>query len=320
MATMPSRADTAPRAIASILAQVDRLWLFLDRFDVIPAYAEHERIHVLRTVEVGDIRANGKLAGLARETTPCTFFSVDDDVEYPADYCDTLESQLASYDGGAAVGVHAAILSPPVSSYLRDMAVLHRRASLDDATEVDLLGTDSTAFRTSALRFDVREWEHVNLVDLSFALAARRESVPLVAIPRAKGWVSPLAERQDDSIWLGVRRDDTKQTALAQDLLALPRPRLAPPEVPSAGALSSERRLSRHAGVPVLRVRELRHREVLLRVRVGARRSTEPTPSRGAEGRDRRVRRSRRLDGARREARSGGRPRDSVALPCTIAA
>ena len=48
---MPSRADTAPRAIASILAQVERLWLFLDRFDVIPAYAEHERIHVLRTAE-----------------------------------------------------------------------------------------------------------------------------------------------------------------------------------------------------------------------------------------------------------------------------
>ena len=111
MATMPSRADTAPRAIASILAQVERLWLFLDRFDVIPAYAEHERIHVLRTTEVGDIRANGKLAGLARETTPCTFFSLDDDVEYPADYCDTLESQLANYGGRAAVGVHAAILS-----------------------------------------------------------------------------------------------------------------------------------------------------------------------------------------------------------------
>jgi hypothetical protein len=234
MATMPLRADTAPQSIASILAQVERLWLFLDRFDVIPAYAEHERIHVLRTAEVGDIRANGKLAGLAREATPCTFFSVDDDVEYPADYCDRLESQLANYSGRAAVGVHAAILSSPVTSYVRDMTVMHRRASLDDATEVDLLGTDSTAFRTSTLHFDVREWEHVNIVDLSFALTARRASVPLVAIPRTQGWVNPLAERQVDSIWLGVRRDDTKQTALAQELVALPRPRLARPETPDA--------------------------------------------------------------------------------------
>jgi len=120
------------------------------------------------------------------------------------------------------------------------MTVMHRRASLDDATEVDLLGTDSTAFRTSMLHFDVRKWEHVNLVDLSFALTARRASVPLIAIPRTKGWVNPLAERQVDSIWLGVRRDDTKQTALAQELVALPRPRLAPPDIAGAG-ISLER-------------------------------------------------------------------------------
>lgn len=227
MATMPSRADTAPRAIASILGQVSRLWLFLDRVDVVPAYAEHERIRILRTAEAGDIRANGKLLGLSHETEPCTFFSVDDDVEYPADFCETLEASLAQYGGRAAVGVHAAILASPVESYVRDMTVMHRRASLDDATEVDLLGTDSTAFRTSTLHFDVRKWEHVNLVDLSFALTARRASVPLVAIPRVKGWVNPLAERQPESIWLGVKRDDAKQTALARELMALPRPSLA---------------------------------------------------------------------------------------------
>jgi hypothetical protein len=240
MATMPSRADTAPLAIASILDQFSRLWLFLDRFQSVPPYAEHERIRVLRSQEWGDLRANGKLLGLSCETEPCTFFSVDDDVEYPADYCETLESQLAKYGGRAAVGVHAAILSSPVASYVRDMTVMHRRASLDDSTEVDLLGTDSTAFRTSTLQFDVREWEHVNLVDLSFALTARRESVPLVAIPRTKGWVNPLAESQPDSIWVGVRRDDTKQTALAQKLMALPRPRLASPEVAGTG-ISLER-------------------------------------------------------------------------------
>lgn len=223
---MPSRADTAPRAIESILLQVSRLWLFLDRFDSAPPYAEHERIIVLRSQELGDLRANGKLAGVAHEATDCTFFAVDDDVEYPPDYCDTLESTLDDFGGHAAVGVHAAILERPVTSYVRDMTVMHRRAALGRRMEVDILGTDSVAFRTSTLRFDVREWSNVNMVDLSFALAARKRSVPLVAIPREKGWINPLAERQPDSIWLGVRRDDTAQTALAQALLELPRPSL----------------------------------------------------------------------------------------------
>ncbi len=223
---MPSRADTAPQALASILPQVSRLWLFLDRFDSVPPYAEHDRISVLRSQDVGDLRANGKLAGAAMETAECTFYAVDDDVEYPPDYCAVLESHLGRLAGRAAVGVHAAILSAPVTSYVRDMTVMHRRAALERSVEVDLLGTDSVAFRTSTLRVDVREWPNVNMVDLSFALCARERSVPLVAVPREKGWISPIAERQADSIWLGVKRDDSVQTTLAQQLLTLPRPTL----------------------------------------------------------------------------------------------
>jgi hypothetical protein len=321
MATMPSRADTAPHAIASILAQVERLWLFLDRFEVIPPYAEHERIHVLRTAEVGDIRANGKLAGLARETTPCTFFSVDDDVEYPADYCDTLESGLAKYGGRAAVGVHAAIFSSPVTSYVRDMTVMHRRASLDDATEVDLLGTDSMAFRASTLHFDVREWEHVNLVDLSFArwLRGALRSRSLRSRGRRAGSIrSPSARTTASGSACGAttrsRRHWRRSSSPCLVRLWF-RLRLL-----ARASLSSERRLSRHAGVPVLRVRELRHGEVLLRVRVGARRRAPSSTPRGAQGRHGCVRRPRRLDRARRDARSRGRPRGSVAIPCTSAA
>lgn len=226
MATMPSRANTAPQAIASILPQVARLWLFLDRFDVIPEYARHVRIEVLRSQAEGDFRANGKLLGLGREVEGCTFFAVDDDIAYPAAYCDTLERHLAAFRGPAAVGVHGAILHPPVASYARDMTVLHRRARQSQAQEVDVLGTDSLAFRASEMRVDVREWAHVNMVDLSFALEARRRGVPLAVIPRAAYWMNALGEDQPDSIWQGVLRDDSRQTSLARELLALPRPSL----------------------------------------------------------------------------------------------
>jgi hypothetical protein len=226
MATMPSRGDTAPAALRSILPQVSRLWLFLDRFESVPTYAEDDRIRILRSQDWGDLRANGKLLGVTCDDEPCTFFSLDDDVEYPADYCTTLESQLDRYAGLAVVGVHAAVLETPVTSYVRSMSVMHRRAAVTRSREVDLLGTDSVAFRTEALSFDVRDWEHVNVVDLSFAFEARTRSFPLVSIPRKKGWLHPLDERQHDSIWMGVRRDDTLQTQLAQELMALPRPAL----------------------------------------------------------------------------------------------
>lgn len=145
MATMPSRAETAPPAIASVLAQVDELWLFLDRFDAVPAYAEHPRIRVVGWQDVGDLRANGKLAML---------------------------------------------------------------------------------FRTDTLRFDVRAWPDVNMVDFSFALEARRRGVPLVMLPRPAHWLRALDEDQADSIWAGVLCDDARQTELARELAALPRPGL----------------------------------------------------------------------------------------------
>jgi hypothetical protein len=226
MATMPSRAETAPRAIASILDQVDELWLFLDRFDAIPEYALRERIHVLRSQEVGDLRANAKFLHLSLHERPCTFFGVDDDVLYPDDYCATLESWLRRYSDAAIVGAHGGLLPAPVGSYSRDLKVLHRRAAQGEAREVDLLGSDSLAFRTSVFGFDVREWADVNMVDLSFALTARRRSMPLVTIPRRAYWMQALDEDQDDSIWLSVLRDDSRQTVLAQELVALPRPPL----------------------------------------------------------------------------------------------
>jgi hypothetical protein len=228
MATMPSRAGTAPRALASILPQVSRLWLFLDRFDSVPGYVHDQRIRVLRSQDVGDLRGNGKLLGLALENEPCTFFPLDDDVEYPIDYCRTLERHVDRYDGRAVVGVHAAHLRTPLTSYRDDLHVLHRRARHERAEDVDLLGADSLALRTTTLRFDVREWQHVNMVDLSFALEARRRGIPLVTIPRPVNWLKALDENQPDSIWVGVLRDDSRQTELARKLLELPRPSSAP--------------------------------------------------------------------------------------------
>jgi len=226
MATMPSRAETAPRAIASLLPQVDELWLFLDRFDVVPEYALDERIHVLRSQAVGDLRANAKFMRLALDDRPCTFFGADDDVLYPADYCTRLEARLRRV-GRAVVGVHGGLLPAQVSSYSRDLDVLHRRAPQKHTREADLLGSDSVAFRTSTLTFDVREWPDVNMVDLSFALTARRRAIPLVTIPRRAYWLQALGEDQEDSIWQGVLRDDSRQTVLAQELVALPRPAAA---------------------------------------------------------------------------------------------
>ena len=92
-------------------------------------------------------------------------------------------------------------------------------------------GPDSVAFRTSTLRVDVREWPNVNMVDLSLRARARAtRSVPLVSGPaRRRGGCSALAERPGGQhLARRLARTTRVQTALAQELLALPRCRGLP--------------------------------------------------------------------------------------------
>lgn len=226
MATMPSRAGAAALAIASIVGQVDALWLFLDRFERVPDFARHEKIVVLRTQEHGDMRGNGKLLCLALDDTPCTFFGIDDDISYPADYCTTMEAHLRRYSDAALVGVHASALVGPPSTYEGERKVLHFRSAQQQAVGVDVLGTGTVAFASSTLRFDVRTWEHVNTLDLLLARMAREAGIPLVMIQRPGHWLEAISEGQEDSTWSSVRRDDSLQTQLARELMRMPRQRL----------------------------------------------------------------------------------------------
>lgn len=227
MATMPSRKETAERALASILPQVDRLWLFLDRFEDVPQIFHHPKIEILRSADHGDLRANGKFLGLSLEEQDCIYLSVDDDILYPHDYVRRLHRHLARYRSQAVVGVHASILKPPIQTYRHSRRVLLRRRLQWLNLEVDVLGTDSVALDSRVLRFDVREWSHVNMVDLHFAILCRRRGLPLISIRRYRDWIKHLDQNQPDSIHRALQNDDSRQTVLARELLDIPRPRLA---------------------------------------------------------------------------------------------
>lgn len=224
MATMPTRGETAPRAIASILPQVDRLWLFLDRFDSVPDYARHEKIRVLHSQDLGDLRANGKLMGVIREEADCYYFTVDDDIAYPADFTHRMCTRLAKYDNRAIVGLHGSVLRPPIKSYRHNRRVYGRKAGLFWDHIVDVLGTDAVAFHTGAFRIDVREWNIVNMVDLQFAFHARQAGLPLISIRRSRHWVKELGFKQPDSIYLALTKDESRQTQYARKLVEVSRP------------------------------------------------------------------------------------------------
>lgn len=220
MATMPSRIDSFELALNSILPQVDRLFVFLDRFDE-PYISGDPRVIILQSQQFGDLRANGKLLGLTMTGPDSYYFCVDDDIIYPHDYVEKMTNFIRANGDGIAATVHGSLLKPDLENYLTDRRILHRSHPLTKPQALHVSGTCTTAFSTNCLRFDVREWQTTNMVDLNFARECKQRNIPRLAIPRTENWVQCIAEHQADSIFTRLKEEHTTQTRMARALLDL---------------------------------------------------------------------------------------------------
>jgi hypothetical protein len=219
MATMPSRAATFPLALRSVLPQVDRLYLYLDGHSDVPDAARGDpRIVSILSRDIPGLRGNGKFLGLSLEPAVCLYLGIDDDIAYPPNYVASLSQEIQAYRDRVVVGFHGVILARPLVRYTKGHTVFHFAERLDAPKIVDVLGTGTMMFSSGSLNLDVRAWQHVNTGDLSLALEAARVRLPLVCLARKEAFLRALAENQPDSCYAALLRDDTLETALAQQL------------------------------------------------------------------------------------------------------
>ena len=217
MATMPSRSETFEVALSSILPQVDQLYLFFDRFER-PPKLRHPKIICLDSQTFGDHRANGKFLGLLFNRGDVYYASMDDDIEYPANYIDTMLGHVRNGGRNKLYSVHGSILNDVVVSYRSDRQVAHRKQQLDEALAVDIPSSCSSMFDTRELWFDVRQWDEVNMVDLHLAIECAKHGVDPWLVPRDAMWLKPLDESQPDSIYYQLRKNDRRQSEIARRL------------------------------------------------------------------------------------------------------
>ena len=222
MATMPSRHDTAPLAIASILPQVDRLWLYLDRFDEVPDFARQDNIHVLRSQECGHYFGSGKFIGALHEKEPCVYICCDDDIAYPLDYADRMTRELTRTQKAQLIGVHGSVFRSSFESYRADRQILHFTKKLARSQHVHTLGSGTVAFNTGYVKFNPCAWTVHDLDDLTLAIEMKRRNIPMIAIKRKRNWLKPLAEGQSDSLFAKLKEDETVPTRLGRLLAAIP--------------------------------------------------------------------------------------------------
>ncbi|MES2633362.1 MAG: hypothetical protein V4669_10355 [Pseudomonadota bacterium] len=219
MATMPSRMESLRSALPHIVAQVDHLFIYLDKYQAIPPELQaNPKITAMlpRPARSGEtaLGAAGKFLALEKFTSPCLFFGFDDDIRYGEGYVPHLATALRRYAYRCVVGLHGAIYQPAPTSYVNGRHVFNFSHANPFDVLVDELGTGTIAFHSSTLRVSHQRWAEPNQCDLLLMIDAVRQQIPRIALRRPAGVAQALFENQDDSLYRASLVDDSLQTQL----------------------------------------------------------------------------------------------------------
>lgn len=204
MATFPPRKEIAAQALASLVDQVDHLYVYLNQYDTVPMEFQHPKVSaVLASEAVGDLRDLGKFYFID-ELRDDTVLLVDDDILYPQDYATTLVGSLRHVAVPAVVGVHGRILREGFADYFTHSRVIHFQQPLAGDMLVDVLGTGTVAFvpERIGLTFDMVAAK--GMADIDMAIIARSRGVPMVAVAHRGMWMrdlSAVSGNSDNSLY-----------------------------------------------------------------------------------------------------------------------
>jgi len=193
MATYPARRHIFLDSINTIIKQVDRLYVYLNNYDEVPEeILEHDYSDKIEYIldPSSRLRASAKFSWLS--SVNCNVITIDDDILYPSDYVEKLLACSKRYGGNAVIGVHGSIFK----KYVKDASkcresVFNFQNELSKDTEVHMLGSGTTLFPASVLRYIDAELllKHPLANDELLAINMRNESISMIALRRDNDWM-----------------------------------------------------------------------------------------------------------------------------------
>lgn len=215
MATHLGRRSTVEHAVQSIAAQVDMLFLHLNDYDEPPPGVCLPNVKITTYAEHGDLNDAGKFLMLPQVNGDSYIFAVDDDIVYPSNYVEHLLAALEQFGRSVAVGVHGVVLAWPLERFFEGRSVAHFRRPAVHRRFVDIVGTGTVAFHSSAVNLSLADFQEPGMADLWFAAACKEQGVPRIMVERPDRWLGPLDA--EDSLWSAFGMNDSIQTRVALD-------------------------------------------------------------------------------------------------------
>jgi hypothetical protein len=212
IASLPDRVDCLEDTIISLYDQVDRIVVGLNNYTEIPEFLKMKKIEVyLLDNSLGDAAKFYKIDDYPNHY----YFSCDDDLIYPTDYCDVLIEKCEKYK--SIVGLHGVILNRPITSYYKNRKVYHCLKPLKLDVEVDLLGCGACLIDTSILKISINDFPKPNMGDIWLADLCKNQKIKSYTIERGSDWL--LYNKKMNDKWTIFddfkSKKDVEQTKIA---------------------------------------------------------------------------------------------------------
>jgi len=206
LASIPGRTESLRGTVDSLLGQVDRVSVYLNGYEDVPAFLENERIDVARSQDHGDRGDAGKMFWTGAGDFDY-YISCDDDLVYPPDFAERMVAAVDEYHRSALVGCHGVLLKADPTDYYRSRAKLyHNGGEVVGAHSVHVVATSSLCWHRS-IPVRPQLFKHPNMADMWISAWANERGIPRIVIPHEAGWLQ-FTKHDGDTIWDASRRRD----------------------------------------------------------------------------------------------------------------
>lgn len=189
VASIPSRVLSLKDTVNSILPQVDRLFVYLNGYVDVPSFLKDERIEVILDFE-GRNAAAAKLYWLSK--VKAYYFSIDDDIIYPSDYCEKTIDNYKNNAVGAVVSYHGKNLKPLAGHQRLDrkeMFLFEKELKIN--TRAHVLGTGVMMVDTRKINLPLFEVasHHPRAIDLAVSTFLREKGIARYVLKKDSEWL-----------------------------------------------------------------------------------------------------------------------------------
>ena len=213
IATLPERVDNLEKTVASLIDQVDQLFVALTGHKEVPSFLENNRkiIFIVMDNKLGD---GAKFYD--SDTREGYILTCDDDLVYPQGYARYMVEGIKKH-GGIVTMLGKQYDTRPIASYGGGYTrIFNCLNSVRMDAEVDVGGTGVMGWHSDTIKIDPFSFPRKNMADIWVAKLAYEQGVPITVLAHPKGYFAH--KTYPWRIWV-KDRDNKYQTEIMNSFL-----------------------------------------------------------------------------------------------------